>query len=295
MFENHLRPTHRETHAPAMWLLFLGVALCPVVKLTAAEATKFPPDQIEFFEKKIRPLLSNRCYKCHSAGAEKIKGELLLDSRAAAIKGGEKGPGVVPGNLEKSLLIEAIHYENQDLQMPPKSKLSDAEIADLTTWVGQGAPWPEEAPPARTAGPVKKVFDLEDRKRKHWCWEPLNKTTPPTPKNAEWSSSAIDRFVLAKLEEKNLRPAPAADAATLLRRLCFDITGLPAKPEEVEAFVSSYAKDPKATLESKVDSLLASPAFGERWSRHWLDLVRYAESRGHEFDPLIPNAYQYRD
>jgi cytochrome c553 len=267
---------------------------------------------LEFFEKRIRPLLAERCYECHSADAKKLKGGLHLDSREGILKGGETRPAVVPGQSGKSLLIEAVRYGNQDLQMPPKSRLNEAQIADLAEWVKRGAPWPAEAGAARVA---TKGFDLQQRKQAHWSWQPPRAELVPAVKNAAWSNEPVDRFILAKLEEKQLKPATAAEPHTLLRRLYFDLTGLPPKPEDIEAFrrelspshsptfppASARAgeqvrkRESEPAIERVVDRLLASPHFGERWARHWLDLVRYAETRGHEFEPPIPNAYHYRD
>lgn len=246
-------------------------------------------DGNEFFEKRIRPVLSEQCYKCHSAGAEKLKGGLMADSRESLLKGGDTGAAIVPGDVENSLLIGAVRWSDKDLQMPPKHRLSPEQVADLESWVKSGAPWPAETG-AKTA--VKKGFDLERRKQEHWCWQPLLKAAVPEVKDGAWPTCAIDRFVLSRLEEKGLKPAGNADRRTLIRRVSFDLIGLPPTPEEVEAFVKDSAPD---AFEKVVDRLLASPQFGERWGRHWLDLVRYAETRGHEFDADIPNAWQYRD
>ncbi len=246
-------------------------------------------DGTEFFEKKIRPVLVERCYKCHSASAEKLKGNLYLDSRAGLLKGGDTRPAIVPGNPEKSLLLEALTYKNPDLQMPPKERLSEAVVADFAAWIKQGAPWPAEAAGKQ---PVAATFDLSLRKANHWAWQPLRESAPPAIKNTAWPKSAPDRFILAALEARGLKPAPPAARATLLRRVYFDLIGLPPSPQEVTAF----ANDPSpGAYAQAVDRLLASEQFGERWARHWLDLVRYAETRGHEFEPIIPNAWQYRD
>ncbi len=251
-----------------------------------------PAESVEFFEKRIRPVLSEQCYKCHSSTSEKLKGGLMLDSREALLKGGDTGPAITPGDPDKSLLIEAVRWKNTDMQMPPKKSLAPAQIADFEAWVKAGALWPQEAG-AKVA--TKKVFDLQKRKQEHWCWQPLLNAPPPAVKDAtlkDWPRTDADHFILAKLEEKGLKPAPAADRRTLIRRASFDIAGLPPTPEQVEAFVSDTSPEAFAKV---VDALLASPHFGERWARHWLDLVRYAETRGHEFDPDIPNAWQYRD
>jgi hypothetical protein len=266
-------------------LLALGRSAGPAA---AADAT---PAGVEFFEKKVRPVLAEHCFPCHSAGAKKRRGGLALDSRAGMLKGGDSGPVLVPGQPDKSRLVEAVGYRNVDLQMPPRARLPDAAVADLAAWVKMGAPWPAEGAPTRpVAG--KESFDLRQRKREHWAWQPVRPHVPPAVKDPAWARTPVDRFILASLEDKGLTPAPAADRRTLIRRVSFDLIGLPPAPEEVEAFV----QDTSATAwEKVVDRLLASPRFGERWGRHWLDLVRYAETRGHEFDYPIPNAYQYRD
>ena len=264
----------------------------------AISAAAEPVESAEFFEKRIRPVLSEQCYKCHSSTSEKLKGGLMLDSREAWIKGGDTGPAIKPGDPEKSLLVEAIRWKNSDMQMPPKKALAPQQIADIEAWVKAGAPWPQEA---GTKVATKNVFDLQKRKAEHWCWEPVVNPPVPAVKNSalsKWPRTDADRFILAKLEEKGLKPAPDADAATLIRRVTFAITGLPPTPDEVTAFVREYQSpvtSHQSLLAATVDRLLASPHFGERWARHWLDLMRYAETRGHEFEPLIPNAYQYRD
>ena len=277
------------------WLLvWSAVALSAASPLRAADSKAADPAAVEFFEKKVRPVLAEHCFKCHSTTAKKKRGGLMLDSRSAVLKGGDTGPAIQPGNPEKSLLIKAIRYGDPDLRMPPKSRLAAAEIAALTTWVKMGAPWPADSRP-KSAG-SSYAFDLRKRKQSHWAWQPLLAVSRNvnTVKDTAWPCSAIDRFLLAALEKKGLKPAPAADRRTLIRRLSFDLIGLPPTPAEVEAFVAESSAKPQAALEKLVDRLLASPHFGERWGRHWLDLVRYAESRGHEFDFAIPNAYQYR-
>lgn len=254
-------------------------------------AAEFTPDQLEFFERRIRPVLVDRCFSCHSADAKKLKGDLHLDNRDAVLKGGESGkPSVVPNAPEKSLLIEAIGYANQDLQMPPKGKLPPEAIADLTEWVRQGAPWPAEAAGARI--PKKNEFDLEKRKQNHWAWRPIQRPSQPPLKNSQWPQQPIDWFVLQQLESKGLTPAPRASKALLLRRLHFDLTGFPPDPKEYADFEKDSSPD---AVENVVDTLLASPRFGERWARHWLDLVRYAETLAHEFDYTRHNAWRYRD
>ncbi len=254
-----------------------------------ALAAEFAAADLEFFEKKIRPVLAEHCFKCHSADAKKLKGGLLLDHRAGVLKGGDSGPSIVSGKPADSLLIEAIGYDNVDLEMPPRGRLSDQQIADLTEWVKRGAPWPKEA--AKGPG-AQDHFNLAERKADHWAWQPVKATQPPKVKQADWPASPIDRFILAKLEAAGLKPAGPTDKRALIRRAYFDLIGLPPTPEQVQAFVAD--KSPKA-FEKVVDGLLASPHFGERWGRHWLDLMRYAETFGHEFDFMNQEVWRYRD
>jgi mono/diheme cytochrome c family protein len=271
---------------------FAALTLSLVWAGAPARADGIKAEQIEFFEKKIRPILVQHCYGCHSTKAKKLKGELRLDSRAAALKGGESGPALVAGHPEKSRLIEALRYKDVDLQMPPAGKLPDAIIAEVATWIAMGAPWPTETGGAETTAPAKAVFDLHKRKRDHWSWQPLRSPGVPAVKDRTWPGTPADRFLLAGLEEMGIRPAPRADRRTLIRRVYFDLIGIPPALADLDAFVNDRSVDAFAKV---VDRLQASPHFGERWGRHWLDLVRYAESRGHEFDYNTPNAFQYRD
>lgn len=258
------------------------------VSVIAGEEDRPTEQQLEFFEKEVRPLLAKHCYQCHSADAKRLEASLLLDSRKGHLTGGDSGPSIVPGDADNSLLIEAVRYESYE--MPPKGKLPDRDIGTLVRWVNMGAPWPEEAAPTAD-GPLNQ-FDLEERKSEHWVWQPVADAGAPEVRDDAWPRSDIDRHVLARLEEAGLKPARDADRTAILRRLHFDLIGLPPTPEEVEAFLSD---DDKGAVERVVDRLLESPHFGERWGRHWLDQVRYAESRGHEFDNDSPNAFQYRD
>jgi hypothetical protein len=249
------------------------------------------PADVEFFEQKIRPVLAERCFECHSVEAKSLKGNLLLDSKEGLLKGGDTGPAFDEAAPKKSLLLSAVHYADPETAMPPKKaggKLSEQTIADLTAWVDAGAPWPAGGPGKKTS----KKFDLAQRKQDHWCWSPPKQHAAPVVRDVAWAKTPSDRFLLAKLEAAGLKPAPAADRGTLLRRVSFDLTGLPPTPAELEAFLADASPEafPRA-----VDRLLGSQAYGERWARHWMDLVRYAETRGHEFDPIIPNAWQYRD
>ncbi|MGB7323379.1 MAG: PSD1 and planctomycete cytochrome C domain-containing protein [Rubripirellula sp.] len=246
------------------------------------------PDQIEFFERKVRPVLAEHCYSCHSAGSEKLQAGLAVDSRAAMLVGGDSGESIVPGDPDSSVLIEAIRYESYE--MPPKGKLADDQIEALEHWVAIGAPWPEEAAP--TAEISRPSFDLQQRATEHWAWRPIASPDVPVVSDPTWPSVDLDHFVLAKLDAAKLSPAEPTDRSELMRRLYFDLIGLPPTPDEAAKFIADCL--PGAT-ERLVDKLLDSPHFGERWGRHWLDLVRYAESRGHEFDEDAMDAFQYRD
>jgi hypothetical protein len=268
------------------WLLgACALALFP----PPASAAEPPPDRraaLEHFEKKVRPLLVEHCHSCHSVGKKK-RGGLLLDSRAALLRGGDNGPAVAPGDPDRSRLVRAVRYRD-DLRMPPRSKLPDAAIADLELWVRQGAVWPDGG--AKLVG-GKEGIDFEKRRR-HWSFQPLAAARPPAVKDGAWAHTPVDNFILAKLEAKGLRPAALAERRTLLRRVTFDLTGLPPTPAETDAFLADGLP---GAYERVVDRLLASPAYGERWGRHWLDLVRFAETSGHEFDFEIPEAHRYRD
>jgi hypothetical protein len=270
--------------------LILGLVLLSAgASRAAAQPAGSDSAGLEFFEKKVRPVLVEHCYKCHSAQAKKVKGGLLLDSREGLLKGGDTGPALVPGKPEQSRLIEAIGYKNVDLQMPSKGKLPDSVIADLTRWVQTGAAWPSEK---TSASAIKATLDVQARKQRHWAWQPLQSPPLPTVQYSAWVREPVDAFILSRLESKHLKPTGPADRRTLLRRVTFDLIGLPPTPAEIEAFVRDESPLAFARV---VDRLLASPHFGERWGRHWLDLVRYAESRGHELDYTTPNACQYRD
>ncbi len=271
---------HGGGSAVAIALAFLACAHC----LRGA-----PPNAAgaEFFEREIRPLLAAHCYACHGPGTQTPMAGLRVDSREGLLRGGASGPAIVPGHPERSRLIAMIR--GKPLSMPPTGRLPDSRIEALVEWVRAGAPWPQ-APPALQSQPG--VFDLEARRRAHWAWRPVSPTEPPAVLDPTWPANAVDNFLLAKLEERGLQPAPPADRYALMRRLSFALTGLPPAPEEIEAFVRDESPQAYARL---VDRLLASPHFGERWARHWMDLVRYSESHGSEGDPLVPEAWRYRD
>ena len=266
--------------------LLLLVALSFV--LTVRESTAAPAGDIEFFEKQVRPLLIRRCYRCHSKNSKPIKGGLRLDTRQGARRGGDSGPAVVPGQPDASLLIKAIRYGGV-VEMPPKSKLAKKEIAILTRWVRIGAPWPNQR--SVVAGSPSGKFPLAERRRQQWCWQPIRNPKLPGIRDS-WSDSAIDRFVSARMKSHGLRPTVAAGRAAWLRRVSFDLIGLPPTPQELLSFLAD--KSPTAH-EMVVDRLLASPRYGEHWARRWMDLVRYAETKGFEGDYTMPYVFRYRD
>lgn len=242
----------------------------------------------EFFEKKIRPVLVEHCYRCHSSRAPKLKGGLSLESRANVLKGGDTGPALVPGKPEQSLLLKAVRYTEEGLRMPPTGKLPDAIIADLTKWIGMGAPDPRV--PVE-AGIAKKAMDIEEG-RKFWAYQsPRHRPIPPV-RDAAWPATGIDRFILSRLEAQGLKPAADADRRTLVRRAYFDLTGLPPAPDQIESFLRDSSPNAFARL---VDRLLQSPHFGEHWARHWLDISRFAESSGGGRSLLFKDAWRYRD
>ncbi len=259
-----------------------GYLLCSPLAGRAAEPTKA---ELDFFEKKIRPVLVKHCYECHSADSKEVKGGLVLDTREGLRKGGESGGhGVVPGEPGESVLMEALRYES--FEMPPKQQLPENVIADFDKWIKMGAPDPREGKSL-----VQKKIDFEAAK-KYWAYQPLAKPQPPKTKTANWARSDIDRFLLAKLEGADLKPVADAEPGSLIRRLYFDLIGLPPTPNQVD----EYTANPTAAhLAQIVDRLLDSPQFGERWGRHWLDVVRYGESTGMERNYTYPQAWRYRD
>ncbi len=268
---------------------------CVLVLLAAGpgllRAQTTPRDEaarVEFFEKKVRPVLAGNCSTCHSADTN-ARGGLRVDDRNGLLQGGRRGPAIVPGRPDRSLLLRAVRHADPKLTMPPKKRLSDEQIADLERWIKDGAAWPRVRVPASFGKPNKKYARL---RKEHWAWQPLRDTPPPRVRDAAWPRSDIDRFVLAKLEEKGLKPVADADRAALLRRVTFDLTGLPPTTAETDAFLRDTSPD---AYEKLVDRLLASPAFGERWGRHWLDVARYGESTGSARNVPYPHAWRYRD
>jgi hypothetical protein len=270
--------------------LALGVLALPQ---QAPGTTSRPPtkDQLDFFESKIRPLFTENCYKCHSPSKGVPSSGLELDWKGGWEKGGSYGPAIVPGDPEKSLLIEAVRYTDANLQMPPGGKLSTAQVNDLVAWVRMGAPDP------RTTRPLGDATGYGGNGKNHWAFKPVTKPAPPVVKNESWVRNEVDRFVLAKLEANGMAANERADKRTLIRRAYYDVVGLPPTPEQVNAFL---ADNSSAAFEKIVDALLASPRYGERWGRHWLDIARYSDTRG-QFDirrdesPFYPYAWTYRD
>ncbi len=273
------------------WLVWAATR----AELLLAEGASHTPEQRAHFENLVRPVLIERCQKCH--GAEKQKAGLRLDSRDALLAGGETGPAVVPGQPEQSLLIEALRYAPEGYQMPPDGKLPAETVAAFERWVAEGAVWSAGAPASALS--ANNPADEEQarqqvlaRRGQHWSFQPLTDPAPPAVREADWPLTPVDHFVLAQLEAQDLAPSAPADPYTLLRRVTFDLVGLPPTLEEIAAFEADHSPQAYGQV---VERLLASPHYGERWARHWLDLVRYAETAGHEFDFDLPDAWRYRD
>ena len=272
---------YRSATAQGVWLL-LCAALFGEVHAQESAAT---PDQIKFFETKIRPVLVEQCYECHAAGARIVQGGLRVDHREGLLRGGDTGAAIVPGDAEKSSLLAALRYE--DVEMPPKGKLPNAVIKDFEAWIAMGAPDPRRADEL----PVARTIDL-DEGRKHWAFQPVADPQPPEIKDESWPIDTMDRFVLARQESVGLRPVADADRYTWLRRVSLDLTGLPPTPDEIEAFIRDNS--PRA-CETVVDRLLDSRGFGERWARHWMDLTGYADMIGTSNSVFAEHAWRYRD
>jgi hypothetical protein len=271
------------------WGCLRGIATARAETVTGRpEGTQTRPEDLEFFEAKVRPLLVQHCAECHSAKAGDPEGGLSFDSRADFLS----AEGVaVAGKPDESLLVKVVRYDG-DLQMPPEGKLPAVAIETIEEWVRRGLPWPNDGTPAGTAKTGVEPFDLARRKADHWCWHPPRAAAAPAVKNAGWCKSDIDRYVLARLESAGIEPAAEASREVLVRRAAEILTGLPADPADIVGV--TIDPDPDA-FDRYIDRLLASPHYGERFARHWLDVARYGEARGHEFDYIIPNAWRYRD
>lgn len=266
-------------------LFLIWIAACGIV---SADDSGFTTADYEYFEKRIRPILVARCFECHSADAKTVHGGLLLDSSAGLKTGGDSGPVFEPGNPDESLLLSAIAYDTDGFQMPPKGKLPDAEIAELNAWIQRGAPFSADT------GTVHSAAEIDfDAGREFWSFQPVRKQAVPsiTPQSEHWIQSRADYFILAKLQAHGLSPSAAADRRTLLRRVSFDLTGLPPTPEELQTFESDTTPD---AYEKQVDRLLMSPHYGERWGRFWLDLARYTDKTA-SWLYSTGDAYLYRD
>ena len=271
-------------------LLLCAVLGLPVADGIASESNN-SPEQVAFFENKIRPVLVERCFECHNEDVQ--ESGLRLDSLQAIIDGGERGPAIVVGKAQESLLIHAVNHSEAELQMPEGDKLAAIEIQSLAKWIDMGAPWPGQhyvktnRPSENKNGPL-----FTDEQKNFWAFVRPKLPQLPTVKNEAWVQSDLDRFILSRLEAKGLAPAPPATKRTLVRRVYFDLIGLPPTPEQVAEFLSD---DSPNSLERLIDSLLASPQYGERWGRHWLDVARYADSNGLDENMAFEFIYKYRD
>ena len=284
----------------SMFLAGLGAAGCTTL-LSAqmsemSEMSELSPQDEQFFESNVRPILVEHCYSCHATDAERIRGGLVLDSKEGWEVGGISGPAIVPGDPDDSLLIEAVRWSDEDFQMPPNRKLSDREIAILEDWVRRGAPDPrvikaismvDLAEYVVPGGGVPKEAGAD-----HWAFQPITRSVPPDVEDERWGTNEIDAFILAALESNNLQPTREASDETLIRRLSFDLRGFQPSPEEIEAFANNRSPE---KWDEVVWTFLSSDAFGERWGRHWLDVARFAESSGKENDVPYPFAWRYRD
>ncbi|MFO1451263.1 MAG: PSD1 and planctomycete cytochrome C domain-containing protein [Opitutaceae bacterium] len=285
-----LRPARVRWHLPPPSLVLCAVGALLFSTARAADPAISAAD-LQFFETRVRPVLGEHCYKCHSHSADKIKGGLMVDSRAGLLQGGNSGPAVVPGNPDKSTLIQAVRYTDPDLQMPPEEhggKLSEREIADLTEWVRRGAPDPR-VPSASAGG---KTYGGVGKQ--HWAFQPVKKPAVPAV-SSPWIQSPVDAFVLVRLQEAGLTPSPLADKRTLIRRATFDLIGLPPTEKEIQDFLADTSPQAFARV---VDRLLASPHYGERWARIWMDVARFSDTKGdapRRDDPRFPHAWTYRD
>ena len=274
-------------------MIFVGLA-----SIAWSAEANFSTDHIEFFEAKVRPLLSTHCYECHSSRAKTVEGGLRLDARPLVLAGGDSGAVVVPGKPNESLLIKAVHY--QAVEMPPSGKLPDDELAVLEQWIQLGVPWPAETPATTTEASNSKSYDWDKLRNEHWAYRPVQRPALPQVREVHWPQNAIDRFILARLEAAGLKPSPPAEPRILARRIYYDLTGLPPSSEHLEEFLQHSIPNPQSAIRipqsgyprqrvisNVVSRLLASPRYGQRWGRHWLDVARYADD--------LPHAWRYRD
>ena len=281
-------PVHNYDPRP-VWIALVTLlsffAAAQDANVAMAENTLFSAEQLEFFEEKIRPLLSQHCYKCHSQRTKEPKGGLKLDRRAHLLTGGDSGPALVVGKPNQSLLIKAVRY--QSVEMPPMDQLPQAQIALLEKWVAWGAPWPAETKTSADQLNGIKSYDFRRLRDEHWSFHPVQRPQLPHVSNQNWGQNAIDRFVLSRLENAALPPSPPATPRILCRRIYYDLIGLPPAPDEIDAFLKAAGHNRQQAIQDLVDQLLSSPHYGERWARHWLDVARYADD--------LPHAWRYRD
>lgn len=272
--------------------LLLSACLVVTLHLPTAWAEEITAEQTSFFESKIRPVLIQECYGCHSSKAGNVRGGLRLDTQALTHIGGASGPAVVPGNLQQSLLYNAINHE--DFEMPPRRKLSQSVIDDFRKWIEMGAPDPRKTDVAEIKSTVTDD-DIDQARQSFWAFQKPIKPPAPLTEDNSWPSGEIDRFLLAKLEAAGMAPATDASATDVLRRLHFDLVGLPPSPTQLAKFTDAWNKSSAQAVAAEVERLLESEQFGERWGRHWLDVARYAESTGREVNVTYPHAWRYRD
>ncbi len=274
---------------PRIPLLLLALLGSPVIGAIAWGQDQIPSRERAYFEEKVRPILVVRCYECHANDSQEVGGKLFLDTRAGILKGGESGPAVVPGSPEKSLLLDAIHYES--FEMPPDKPLSEAEVHIISQWIQRGA-WDP-----RTQAPESKPKENWSREDL-WSFYPRRVTSPPRVKRKDWPNSPIDHFILHQMEQAGAKPTEDADLRALVRRLYYDLIGLPPTIQEIDSFIQSATSNRRQAIEALVDDLLSRPQFGEHWGRHWLDVARYGESNGNDGlsrNATFPHAWRYRD
>ncbi len=291
MFEYKIRLLNTGVMCLAFCLvLVVSPKNMPAADSPAAKLKKIPDEQLQFFERDVRPLLAKNCFRCH--GEKKQEGELRLDLRSHVLRGGESGEVIVPGKPDESLLIESVRYES--LEMPPDKKMSQQEVDVLTRWIELGAPWPDEKEPLGKVDSKKHHDVIWENAKTHWAFQPIEMPDVPADEHQGWAQNSIDRFVWQQQKKAGMTPSPRADRRTLLRRAYFDLIGMPASPREAAEFISDNSPDAYSRL---IDRLLDDPRYGERWGRHWLDVARYADSKGAIFgEPRqYPYAYTYRD
>ncbi|MDA1161642.1 MAG: PSD1 and planctomycete cytochrome C domain-containing protein [Planctomycetota bacterium] len=288
---------HQFSIRLCLFVALFGLLIAPSGSFARDEAKAVSPADRTFFENKIRPVLVKHCYECHSADSEEVGGKLLLDTRDGLRTGGESGSAVVAGKPAASRIIQALRFDG--IEMPPEKPLPEAVVNDFVEWVQRGAPDPRSPVATKTSAPPTAKNATGDTPTPP-LWSLQSRTNPPAPevRIPDWPRDPLDRFVLARIEEAGLVPTHDADARTLIRRLHFDLLGMPPSMEAVEEFVAAHQRDGAKAVETLVDTLLARPQFGERWGRHWLDVARYGESNGNDGlgrNPTFPHAWRYRD